>query len=181
MNLINSAAQQKAPPPPYSGPPPDTPQPKELKPSLHLVTPSPAPPRPHIHLNDSSLNSSSATPLAPGPGMETPLLHYNSINSTPGQASPCIPALSGISSLNITADTSTECASLPQHKLAAFMPPPLKPKHRRPAVSRGPVRAFSPSFGMLGDTPSPAGVAAKLLEFSSPQVRHQSGGTLVTE
>merc|ERR1719228_1317024 len=56
------------------------------------------------------------------------------------------------------------------------MPPPLRPKQKRfpkyltARSSANSVGSFSPSFGLLGQTPSPAGVAAKLLEFSSPQV-----------
>lgn len=140
-----------------------------------LHTPSPAPAgRPAIHLNDSSLSSSTvATPGQVVGGMETPLLHCNSIAFTPNhQPSPMGPPLSGISSLNITADTSSECPNIPQYKLPYLQPPPLKPKAKR-LPTRGhhaPIRAFSPTFGNLGETPSPAGVAAKLLEFSSPQV-----------
>ena len=140
-----------------------------------LHTPSPAPAgRPAIHLNDSSLSSSTVgTPGQVGGGMETPLLHCNSISFTPNhQPSPMGPPLSGISSLNITADTSTECPNIPQYKMPYLQPPPLKPKAKR-LPTRGqhaPIRAFSPTFGNLGETPSPAGVAAKLLEFSSPQV-----------
>jgi len=140
-----------------------------------LHTPSPAPAgRPTIHLNDSSLSSSTvATPGQVGGGMETPLLHCNSIAFTPNhQPSPMGPPLSGISSLNITADTSSECPNIPQYKMPYLQPPPLKPKAKR-LPTRGhhaPIRAFSPTFGNLGETPSPAGVAAKLLEFSSPQV-----------
>jgi len=81
-----------------------------------LHTPSPAPAgRPAIHLNDSSLSSSTvATPGQVVGGMETPLLHCNSIAFTPNhQPSPMGPPLSGISSLNITADTSSECPNIP--------------------------------------------------------------------
>merc|ERR1719318_575230 len=55
------------------------------------------------------------------------------------------------------------------------MPPPLRPKQKRLGprhlvAQANSVGSFSPSFGLLCQTPSPAGVAAKLLEFSSPQV-----------
>ena len=162
MNLVNSSVASQRGTPAL-----DTP--RESKAGLStLQTPTPAPPRPLLQLNDSSLSLGPGTPAQAG-GMETPLLNYNSLASTP-VASPMGAPLSGISSLNITADTSTECPSMPQYKLTAFMPPPLKPKARRQSTRGGPVKAFSPSFGTLGDTPSPAGVAAKLLEFSSPQV-----------
>jgi anaphase-promoting complex subunit 3 len=177
MNLVNAAsAQQPARPvTPVPAPPgPETPQqlPGQKVASLSaLSTPTPCqPPRPHIQLNDSSLNNSATSTPQPAGGMETPLMGYNSIASTPGQTSPMGPPLSGISALNITSDTSTDCPTVPQYKLAAMAPPPLKPKARRLTSRCGPGRAFSPTFGTLGDSPSPAGVAAKLLEFSSPQV-----------
>ena len=166
VNTGGGAGWQGTAPPRPSPQPSDTPQSKASNP---LQTPTPAPPRPLLQLNDTSLTSMTGSPVQGGGGLETPLLHYNSISSTPGQGSPAQP-LSGLSCLNLTvSDTSTDCISLPPHRLA--MPPPLKPKARRPTAARaGSVRAFNSNFGVLGDTPSPAGVAAKLLEFSSPQV-----------
>merc|ERR1719422_909187 len=105
--------------------------------------------------------------------METPLLYCNSISisSTPLPLGSSPAPLSGISSLNLTTDSDI---SQTQHKAPSFMPPPLRPKqkrfHRHLSSQTGSVGSFSPSFGLLCQTPSPAGVAAKLLEFSSPQV-----------
>jgi len=118
---------------------------------------------PVINVNESLTHSTPSL-------METPLLYCNSISSTPLPLGSSPAPISGISSLNLTTDSDN---SLSQHKLPSFMPPPLRPKQKRlgPRHLAPPsIGSFSPSFGLLGQTPSPAGVAAKLLEFSSPQV-----------
>jgi len=102
-------------------------------------------------------------------GMETPLLYCNSISSTPLPLGSSPAPLSGISSLNLTLDSDTS-QNLP--KVSNMMPPPLRQKQRRlgPRHLRGSLRNCSPTFGQLCMSQSPAGIAAKLLEFSSPQV-----------
>jgi len=117
---------------------------------------------PVINVSDNMSHNNSC--------METPLLYCNSISSTPIPLGNSPVPISGISSLNLTTDSDI---SQSQHKVPSFMPPPLRPKQKRVPRHLNPpsIGSFSPSFGMLGLTPSPAaGVAAKLLEFSSPQV-----------
>ena len=77
-----------------------------------LATPQPPTPLANVTACDS-------------PQVETPLLYYNSISSTPLHlASMASPAqMSGISALNITADSDI---SQTQLKLPSFMPPPLR-------------------------------------------------------
>lgn len=103
--------------------------------------------------------------------METPLLYCNSVSSFHLGNSPA--PLSGISSLNMTADSDISQSVM---KPSGFLPPPpLKHKQKRLSpryikASTSSIGSFSPSFGQLCNTPSPVGVAARLLEFSSPQV-----------
>lgn len=77
-----------------------------------LATPQPPTPLANVTACDS-------------PQVETPLLYCNSISSTPLHlASMASPAqMSGISALNITADSDI---SQTQLKLPSFMPPPLR-------------------------------------------------------
>jgi len=165
MNLLNTA-----------------PVPHNHVPVPHHQAPTPVrPTRPLVSIGDKqqfltpnagipvinvSENNQHNTPQC----METPLLYCNSISSTPLPLGSSPAPLSGISSLNLTTDSDI---SQSQHKVPSFMPPPLRPKQKRlgPRHLTAPsIGSFSPSFGMLGQTPSPTGVAAKLLEFSSPQV-----------
>jgi len=106
---------------------------------------------------------------SPAQGVETPLLYCNSISTTPHNlGSPG--QISGVSTLNFTADSDISHS----HLKNPFMPPPLRPKTKRiiGKQSNNSIGSFSQSFGVIGQTPSPGptGIAAKLLEFSSPQV-----------
>jgi len=138
-------------------------------PVLTLLNSAPPVPRP-ARQDRTTLVVTPAIGGADTPGPETPFLHCNSVSTPVQLGSPA--QLSGITSLNIT--TESELSQSQSHvKVPAFMPPPLRPKHKRLGVKppNFSVGAFSPSFGLLGTTPSPGtGVAAKLLEFSSPQV-----------
>merc|ERR1719289_525777 len=144
----------------------------------HSIPTPVRPPRPPVSVGEKQFQtpisnipvinvSESATTQC----METPLLYCNSISSTPLPLGSSPAPLSGISSLNLTTDSDI---SQSQHKAPSFMPPPLRPKQkkfpRHLSAQTSSVGSFSPSFGLLCQTPSPAGVAAKLLEFSSPQV-----------
>ena len=165
MNLINCSASTPAPPPVFV----PTPTPVKTK-QQQVSTPQQqaAPP------TNPSITVGVAESPGPGVGVETPLLYCNSISSTPlhmaGINSPA--QMSGISALNFTSDSDI---SQTQLKMPAFMPPPIRPKTKRllGKQSNNSIGSFSPSFGLIGQTPSPGpgvGVAAKLLEFSSPQV-----------
>ena len=90
--------------------------------------------------------------------------------------------------MNFTADSDISHS----HLKNPFMPPPLRlvtnlieyltrfiscffrPKTKRiiGKQANNSIGSFSQSFGVIGQTPSPGptGIAAKLLEFSSPQV-----------
>jgi len=161
MNLLNSSTAQSAviPTPVRPARPPVS-----LGDKQQFQTPVPNIPVINVH---ESVRPHST------PQMETPLLYCNSISSTPLPLGSSPATLSGISSLNLTTDSDI---SQSQHNIPSFMPPPLRPKQKRfpkyltARSSANSVGSFSPSFGLLGQTPSPAGVAAKLLEFSSPQV-----------
>lgn len=163
MNLLNSSSVTHPPPnpTPVRAGRPHVP----VSDKQQFQTPVSLSSIPVINVSESMAHS---TPQC----METPLLYCNSISSTPLPLGSSPAPLSGISSLNLTTDSDI---SQSQHKLPSFMPPPLRPKQKRLGprhlvAQANSVGSFSPSFGLLCQTPSPAGVAAKLLEFSSPQV-----------
>jgi len=154
MNLLNSSTTGHSIPTPVRAPrPPVSVGEKQFQTPISNI--------PVINVSESATTQC----------METPLLYCNSISSTPLPLGSSPAPLSGISSLNLTTDSDI---SQSQHKAPSFMPPPLRPKQkkfpRHLNAQTSSVGSFSPSFGLLCQTPSPAGVAAKLLEFSSPQV-----------
>ena len=121
-----------------------------------LSTPQPAPAPPTMTVDS--------------PAVETPLLYCNTISSTPLHSVNSPGQMSGISTLNITADSDINQSQI---KMPGFLPPPLRPKTKRLWLNKQSYNSFgsfSPHY--VGGTPSPApaGVAAKLLEFSSPQI-----------
>jgi len=116
--------------------------------------------------------SSPSVTVMDSNGLETPLLYCNSI-STPGQLVSTPGQMSGISILNSTGESDISNLK----PTAPFVPPLLRPKikQRIGKQSYNSIGSFSASFGLIGQSPSlHPGVAAKLLEFSSPQVVYLS-------
>ena len=109
MNLVNCSSS--ATPPPVFVPTPvrHTPQTKLIPDKLST------PQQPTITVG--------SCPDTPANNVETPLLYCNSISSTPLHLANSPSQMSGISALNITADSDI---SQTQLKLPAFMPPPLR-------------------------------------------------------
>ena len=117
---------------------------------------------------NNKLSTPSVTAAdTPTQNMETPLLYWNSISSTPVQHAFTPGQVSGISVLNSSVDSDVSNLKPPS---GIFVPPVPRPKIRQRIGKGSNIGSFSASFGMIGQTPSPGGVAAKLLEFSSPQV-----------
>ena len=109
MNLVNCSSTATAPTPPPVFIPTPVRQPAQTK----LCPDKLSTPQPAITVGscDSPAN------------VETPLLYCNSISSTPLHLANSPSQMSGISALNITADSDI---SQTQLKLPAFMPPPLR-------------------------------------------------------
>lgn len=136
-------------------------------PKQPLMTPNNFQPSPNNTLPSVVVDTPGSVFNTPVTGMETPLLYCNSISSTPlaGALASGQP-LSGIATLNTTSDSEGD--PRPQ---GGLMPPPIRPKIKTRFRSlQSSISSFSPSFGILGQTPSPNGVAAQMLEFSSPQM-----------
>jgi len=131
------------------------------------IQPSPNNSIPCINVTVDTPGSVFNTPVT---GMETPLLYCNSISSTPLASALSSPGhghapLSGIATLNNTSDSDGD------PRPTGLMPPPIRPKIKTRFRSlQSSISSFSPSFGILGQTPSPNGLATQMLEFSSPQM-----------